>query len=85
MMKTYDLTCPDPNCEARFPFEGDPEVLKTEEGETITCPDCAGEWDWMFDADTDTLELLAEEDDQEEDFEDEDEDEDLDEDEEEDE
>lgn len=65
-MKTYTVTCPDPECATAFEFEGDPEILKTEEGETITCPDCAGEWDWIFDADTNELELYAQEEDGEE-------------------
>lgn len=63
-MKTYTLVCPDPDCAEEFDIELDPATL-TEDGDLIECPGCFDEWEWEYDAPTDTLSLLPDEDDEE--------------------
>jgi hypothetical protein len=65
-MKTYTLTCPDPDCAESFDIELDPTTL-TDEGELIECPECLEEWEWEYDAVTGILALLPDEDEDEED------------------
>jgi hypothetical protein len=60
MMKTYTLICPDPECEHEFHYEADPAAL-ADGGDLITCPECEEPWEWEYDAETDTLELLFDE------------------------
>jgi hypothetical protein len=62
MMKTYDVTCPDPYCNEDFEVELDPET----EDCCIECPECLGEFDWEQ-TDTDTVELMPNEEDEEDD------------------
>lgn len=64
MLKTYDVTCPDPDCAEDFQIEMEPPVEGVE-GELITCPQCDEPWEWEYDAETDTLELLSDPDDSE--------------------
>jgi uncharacterized Zn-finger protein len=64
MLKTYDVTCPDKLfCGAVFEVEMDP---LTEE-ETVDCPHCGGEFDWVHEPETDTIILLWDGDDDDED------------------
>ena len=61
-LKTYSLICPDTNCAEEFDIERAPETL-VEDGECIQCPACGEEWEWEYDAEADTLQLVADEDD----------------------
>jgi hypothetical protein len=60
--KTYKLICPDTDCAEEFDIERVPGTL-VEDGECIQCPKCGEEWEWEYDAEADTLQLLADEDD----------------------
>jgi len=63
-MKTYNVTCPDPDCAEEFKIEMDEADLAegATEGELIECPACEEEWEWIHDADNDILCLLPDED-----------------------
>lgn len=65
-MKTYTLTCPDPECKRTFTVQLEPVDLE-DGGDPIECPKCEEEWEWEHDLEADTLELVAdpEEDDEE--------------------
>jgi hypothetical protein len=60
MLKTYDVTCPDPDCAEDFQVEMEPPVEGVE-GELITCPMCDEPWEWEYDATTGTLTLMLDE------------------------
>lgn len=66
-LKTYDVVCPDPDCDKVFTVGRDPAELAEGEGELITCPACQEEWEFDYYPETDTLELTGD------DFEDDDE------------
>jgi len=59
-LKTYELICPDINCASEFDVELSPAAL-ADGGEPIECPDCGEEWEWEYHPDTDTLQLLGDE------------------------
>jgi hypothetical protein len=59
-LKTYNLICPDPDCAEGFTVEYSPADL-VEDGECIECPACGEEWEWEYDAEADTLQLLGDE------------------------
>lgn len=46
-LKTYTVTCPDPDCAKKFTIERDPETLG-DDGELIECPACFNEWEWEY-------------------------------------
>ena len=54
MLKTYDVTCPHPDCLQEFEVEIDPET----EEYCIECPECWNDFGWEYDPATDTLKLL---------------------------
>jgi hypothetical protein len=60
-LKTYNLICPDTDCDEEFDIERVPGTL-VEGDECIQCPVCGEEWEWEYDAEADTLQLLAGED-----------------------
>jgi hypothetical protein len=53
-LKTYTVTCPDPDCAGTFDIERDPETLG-DDGELIECPFCFNEWEWEHEAGIITL------------------------------
>lgn len=59
MTKTYDVTCPDPECAEEFEVELDPET----EEDCIECPECLEEFDWEHDSAADTITLMSDEED----------------------
>jgi len=59
-LKTYELECP--GCDEVFTIECAPAQL-ADGGELIECPACLTEWEWEYDPDADTLELLDDEED----------------------
>ena len=61
-LKMYSLICPEIDCSTEFDVQLSPEAL-AEDGDLITCPACGEEWEWEYDAEADTLQLLADEDD----------------------
>jgi hypothetical protein len=48
-LKTYTVTCPDPDCAEEFTIQRDPETLG-DDGELIQCPACGEEWEWEHEA-----------------------------------
>ncbi len=63
MTKEYEMECPNPECLTTLTLEMDPQDGETE---SIECPECRQEWDYVFDAKSDTVTLLALEEDEEE-------------------
>jgi hypothetical protein len=63
-MKTFTLTCPDPDCAEEFDIELEPATDLTDNSDLIECPACLEEWEWEYDAEADTLILLPDEDDE---------------------
>jgi hypothetical protein len=59
-LKTYSLICPDIDCAEEFDIELSPAAL-ADGGEPIECPECNEEWEWEYYPDTDTLQLLGDE------------------------
>lgn len=64
--KTYRLECPNPDCEEVFEVQLSLAAL-TDGGDCIVCPECGEEIEWEYDAASETLELIVEEDDEDED------------------
>jgi hypothetical protein len=64
MLKTYDVTCPNPDCLEEFEVEMDPET----EEEYIDCPECGEGFDWDHDPVADTITLRLDEDDEDDDI-----------------
>lgn len=64
-LKSYELVCP--GCDEEFTVDLAPEAL-ADDGDLIECPACFNEWEWAYDPDADTLELLADEDSEEDDL-----------------
>ena len=58
-MTTYGLECP--GCGEEFDIDLEPAQLG-DDGDLIECPNCFNEWEWGYDADAGTLELLPDED-----------------------
>ena len=56
-LHTYELTCPDPDCDEEFDVERSPAAL-VDGGELIQCPGCGEFWEWGYDEANDTLELF---------------------------
>ncbi len=80
-LTTYQLICPNEDCNEEWDFEADPEDLAKGEEATqgpITCETCLEEWEWEYDAVGDTLILIPDDVEDEDGFEDEDDEEDED-------
>jgi len=60
-LKTFTLTCPDPECGKTFDLQVDIDALLAS-GDLIECPNCFEEWEWDLDDTTGVLVLLSDED-----------------------